>query len=215
MDKYLQEWVDKRINDNEHDFALTISCLEGSLITPQNLYVLFNTHAKQDKIDLSLDIFGIMQVKENKLRKDAVENLFKEILKFDDIKQMDMKGMILAKYAVKNGFKPHSNNLKLIINASPQDGRSLAGIIDTVLSLIDVKKEDISITAEDNPAFIYRYYSFSSLSDLINLDESNLPVDDNSILSKNIRQEFSFYKSEKQKKLNAQFNKGRNTDYKI
>lgn len=215
MDKFLQEWVDKRLNDNEHGFALTISCLDSNLITPQNLYVLFNTHDKQDKIDLALDIFGIMQVKENKLRDDAVENLFRDILKFDDIKKMDIKGMILAKYAVKNGFKPHSNSLNLNINTSPPDSRSLAGIIDTVLSLVDVKKEDVSVTAEDNPEFTYRYYSFCSLSDLINLDENNIPVNDESIFSKNIRQEFSFYKSEKQKKLNSQLNQGRNTDYKI
>lgn len=214
MSDFLKRWLVKRIKDNDSKIMTIVSSLNEKQIKHHNMYSVFYCFP-DDKIDTALDALAVIQQRNSEIRKDAVDYLFKEALSFDNVKELDEKGFVLAQNSLKYGFKPCSDGLTRIVDTDLQDTDELAAVISETLSVVQVKKEDLVIKSEIIKDFEFRYYSFLSLADLINLHDGNVIIDQRSIFDNEIRKQFSHAVNEKNKKLDVEHKNKKDGSYKL
>lgn len=205
MDEFLSNWLNERVKQGDHKLPVIAASLDEKIIKQTHIYVVFETFSEDDKQDLALDTLSIIQRRKSELNKFAIEYLFKNMLSFDNLHELDDKGFVLAENALKNGFKPCSDGLIYKVDANPQDSDEVARIISKALSVVDVKKEDVVIKSKQSADFNFRYYSLLSLSDLLNIHDNNIDIDERSIFDTEIRNQFSNAVYEKKKKANLAF----------
>jgi len=214
MNDFFKDLISQKVESKDNNFALTASTLKVDQVRENEMYVVFNS-SDEDKIDIALNTVAIIQYRKTPVRKDAVDYMFGKMLGFDNIKEINSKSLLLAEESLEYGFKPHSDGLTFFSDTIPQSHKELAEIINKLHSVAGVAMEDVLIKSQQAMGFDFRYYSFLDASELENLYDNNVSIDERCIFNSEIRKQYQFIISEKQKKasVDRQYKKG--SDFKI
>lgn len=214
MNDFFKKLIGRKVESKDNNFALIASTLKVDQVRESEMYVVFNS-SDEDKIDTALNTIAIIQYRETPVRKDAVDFMFGKTLALNNVKELNSKSLLLAEESLKYGFKPHSDGLTFFADTTPQNHKELAEIINKLHSVVGVGMEDVVIKSSKNPDFDFRYYSFLDASELENLYDNNVSIDERCIFNIEIRKQYQFIVSEKQKKANVDRQHKKGNDFKI